>query len=123
MRTVQDIKMNRIKALIIAGILVAIIWGGLFSNTASSQQVESRLNNLEADFNRVESRLNQLESQLNRRGRSPSPRTTLTPRQSTGSRQNLPQQDPMFDRLATLVIELKQQVNKLEERVSQIESR
>ncbi|WP_138498228.1 carbohydrate porin [Nostoc sp. PA-18-2419] len=115
--------MNKIKVLILAGILVVLIWGGLFSNTASSQQVESRLNNLEADLNRVESRLNQLESQLNRTGKSPSPRTTLTPRQSTGSRQNLSQQGSMFDRLATLVIELKQQVNKLEERVSKLESR
>ena len=54
---------------------------------------------------------------------SPSPRTTLTPRQSTGSRGNLSQQDRMFDRLATLVVELKQQVNKLEERVAKLESR
>lgn len=115
--------MNKIKVLILVGILGIIIWGGLFSNTASSQQIESRLNNLEADFNRVESRLNQLESQINRGGRSPSPRTTLTPRQSTGSGQSSSRQDPMFDRLATLVIELKQQVNKLEERVSKIESR
>jgi len=29
----------------------------------------------------------------------------------------------MFDRLATLVVELKQQVNKLEERVSKLETR
>ncbi|MDZ8187521.1 MAG: hypothetical protein RMX96_22060 [Nostoc sp. ChiSLP02] len=115
--------MNKFKVLIIAGILAAIFWGGLFSNTALSQQIESRLNNLEADFNRVESRLSQLESQINRGGRSPSPRTTLTPRQSTGSRQNSSGQDQMFDRLATLVIELKQQVNKLEERVSKIEAR
>ncbi|MBD2518782.1 hypothetical protein H6G93_28230 [Nostoc sp. FACHB-973] len=115
--------MNKIKMLILAGILVMIIWGGLFPNTASSQQIESRVNNLEADFNRVESRLNQIESQLNKTRQFPSSRTTLTPRQSTGSRQNLSQQDPMFDRLATLVIELKQQVNKLEERVSKIESR
>jgi outer membrane murein-binding lipoprotein Lpp len=115
--------MKKIQVLIIAGILVVIIWGGLFSNSASSQQIESRINNLEADFNRIESRLNQLESQLNLPRQSSSSRTTLTPRESRGSRQNLSQQDPMFDRLATLVIELKQQVNKLEERVSKIESR
>ncbi|QMS92385.1 hypothetical protein HUN01_34130 [Nostoc edaphicum CCNP1411] len=115
--------MNKIKVLVLAGILVTIIWAGLFPKTASSQQVESRINNLEADFNRVESRLNQIESQLGRTGQSPSPRTTLTPRQPTGSRGNLSQQDRMFDRLATLVIELKQQVNKLEERVAKLEPR
>jgi len=115
--------MKKIKVLVLAGVLVMIISIGLFPNTASSQQVESRLNNLEADFNRVESRLNQLEGQLGQGRQSPSPRTTLTPRQSTGSRGNISQQDRMFDRLATLVVELKQQVNKLEERVSKIESR
>jgi outer membrane murein-binding lipoprotein Lpp len=117
--------MKKIQVLILTGILVTIIWGGLFAKTASSQQVESRINNLEADFYRVESRLNQIESQLGQSRQSPSPRTTLTPRQSTGSRGNLPQQDRMrmFDRLATLVIELKQQVNKLEERVSKLETR
>lgn len=109
--------------LIVAGILATIIWGGLFGNTALSQQVESRISNLEADFNRVESRLNQIESQLGQGRQSLSRRTTLTPRQSSGSRGNLSQQDPMFDRLATLVVELKQQVNKLEGRVSKLETR
>jgi outer membrane murein-binding lipoprotein Lpp len=115
--------MKKIQVLIFAGILATIIWGGLFGKTASSQQVESRIYNLEADFNRVESRLNQIESQLGSSRQSPSPRTRLTPRQSTGSRRNLSQQDQMFDRLATLVVELKQQVNKLEARVSKLETR
>ncbi|QLE42984.1 hypothetical protein FD723_22750 [Nostoc sp. C052] len=115
--------MKKVKVLVIAGILITIIWGSFFSKTASSQQVESRINNLEADLNRFESRLNQIESQLGKTRQYSSSRTTLTPRQSTGSRRNLSQQDPMFDRLATLVIELKQQVNKLEERVAKIESR
>jgi Tfp pilus assembly protein FimT len=115
--------MNKIKVLVIAGILVTIVWGSFFSKTASSQQVESRINNLEADFNRVESRLNQIESQLGQSRQSPSPRTTLTPRQSTSSRGNLSQQDRMLDRLATLVVELKQQVNELKERVAKLESR
>ncbi|MEH2251995.1 hypothetical protein [Nostoc sp.] len=115
--------MKKIQVLILAGILITIIWGGLFPKIALSQQVESRINNLEADFNRVESRLNQIESQLGQSRQSPSRRTTLTPRQSTGSRGNLSQPDRMFDRLATLVVELKQQVNKLEERVSKLETR
>ncbi|MBE8986539.1 hypothetical protein [Nostoc sp. LEGE 12450] len=115
--------MKQIQVLIVAGILATIIWGGLFGNTALSQQVESRISNLEADFNRVESRLNQIESQLGQGRQSQSRRTTLTPRQSSGSRGNLSQQDPMFDRLATLVVELKQQVNKLEGRVSKLENR
>jgi len=112
--------MKRIRLLTLALVLVLIIWGGLFSNTASSQQVESRLNNLQADFNRVESRLNQIESQLYQNRQAPSTRTTLTPRQPTG-RGN--ERDKMFDRLATLVVELKQQVNTLEKRIAKLEAR
>jgi outer membrane murein-binding lipoprotein Lpp len=117
--------MKKIRVLGIAVALAIIIWAGLFSNTASSQQIESRLNNLQADFNRVEARLNQIESRLNQTPRSSTSRTTLTPPQSTGSRRNISQseRDRMFDRLATLVIELKQQVNTLEQRVIKLESR
>jgi flagellar export protein FliJ len=110
------------RRLIFAGVVVIIIWLGLLSNPVSSQQVESRFNNLQADFNRVEARLRRVESQLNQLGKSPSARTTLTPPQSNNARRNLSQQDQMFDNLATLVVELKQQVNKLEDRVAQLES-
>ncbi|OUL19312.1 hypothetical protein [Nostoc sp. 106C] len=117
--------MFKIKRLLFAGIFAIVLWMGLLSNTASSQQIESRINNLEADLNRVESQLSQIQSQLGQTRLSPSPRTTLTPRQPTGSRGNVSQteRDRMFDRLATLVVELKQQVNKLETRVSKLESR
>jgi outer membrane murein-binding lipoprotein Lpp len=115
--------MKRIQLLTLAVALVLIIWGGLFSNTASSQQIESRLNNLQADFNRLESQFNQLESQIYQRQPS-STRTTLTPRQSTGRGNLSPaQRDQMFDRLATLVVELKQQVNTLEKRIAKLEAR
>ncbi|MBE9210374.1 hypothetical protein IQ244_28505 [Nostoc sp. LEGE 06077] len=115
--------MKRLQALGIAVALVIIIWAGLFSRTASSQQTESRLNNLQADFNRMESRLNQIESQLGNTRQSPNSRTTITVPQS--SRRNLSQseRDKMFDRLATLVVELKQQVNTLEQRIAKLESR
>lgn len=102
--------------------LVTVIWLGLLSSPALSQQIDSRLSNLQADFNRVLSRLNQIEAQLNQRQRGSSPRTTITV--PSGSRRNISQteRDQMFDRLATLVVELKQQVNKLEARVAKLES-
>ncbi len=115
--------MKKIWALGVAVVLVIIIWGGLLSHPALSQQIESRLYNLEADVNRVEARLNQIESLLNQ-NRSPSSRLPVTlPQPPRNNRRNVSQQDSMFDRLATLVIELKQQVNKLEARVSKLESR
>lgn len=117
--------MRKIGVLIFAGILTAIIaWGGFLSHPATSQQIESRLSNLEADFRRLQVQVNQLQSQGGQR-RTPAPTTTLTPRQSQRSGRSLsPQErDQMFDRLATLVVELKQQVNTLEKRVAKLESR
>ncbi|GAX35448.1 hypothetical protein [Nodularia sp. NIES-3585] len=111
------------RRLMLAGVLVIIVWMGLLSNPASSQQIESRFNNLQADFHRIESRLRRVESQLHQIGKPSSPRTSLTPPQPTDAERNLSPQEQKFDRLATLVVEIKQQVNKLEERVSQIESR
>ncbi|MBR8834974.1 MAG: hypothetical protein DSM106950_13285 [Stigonema ocellatum SAG 48.90 = DSM 106950] len=101
--------------------LSIILWGGLFSNTASSQLVESRLNSLEADFRSLESRLNQIESHLGQNGSVPSPRTTLPLPQSQRSGRNVLPSDRMFDRLATLVIETRQDVNKLQARVAKLE--
>ena len=108
--------------LILAGVVVIIVWLGLLSQPVSSQQIESRFNNLEADFNRVESRLRRVESQLNQMGKTPLPRISLTRPQSTDAERNLSPQEQKLKRLATLVVELKQQVNELEKKVSQIES-
>lgn len=107
--------------LLFAGTLVIVIWLGLLSSPASSQQIESRLNNLQADFNRVQSRLNQIESQINQTRQLPSSRTSITV--PSGSRRTVSQseRERMFDRLATLVVELKQQVNQLEERVDRLD--
>ena len=109
------------RKLAVAIFLTIILWGGIFSSTASSQIVESRLNNLESDLNRLESRLNSIESQLGQNHSSP--RITPTREQSSRVRrtQTQSQRDTMFDNLATLVIELKQQVNILEARVKKLE--
>jgi outer membrane murein-binding lipoprotein Lpp len=113
------------KRVFLAGVFAIVLWLGLLSNTASSQQVESRINNLESDLNRVQLQLNQIQYQIGQTRQLPSPRTTLTPRTANGSSRNLSpaERDRMFDRLATLVVELKQQVSKLETRVSKLESR
>ncbi len=103
-------------------LLAIILWSGLFAKTASSQLIESRLNNLQADFNRLESRLANLEAQTNRTLPSPgrtSPTLPAPARRTTTQSQR----DQMFDRLATLVVELKQQVSTLEQRVKKLEAR
>ena len=111
--------MKKLGVLLLAAILIFITWGGLISHPASSQQLQSRLNNLESDFSRLESRLNRIESQLRQSGvRVPANRsgsTDIEPRPSQI------QSNQMFDNLATLVIELKEDVRKLEKRVSKLE--
>jgi BMFP domain-containing protein YqiC len=111
--------------LMVVLLLAIILWSGLFAKTASSQLVESRLNNLEADFNRLESRLANLEAQTNRipptQARTSPTLSTITPTQRRNLTQS--QRDQMFDRLATLVVEVKEQVNSLEARVKKLEAR
>lgn len=106
----------------IALLLVILAWTSLTPDIALSQQVESRIGSLEFDIRDIESRLNRIESQLNQSGNRVNSRTpaTQTPNNS-GRNRSQPSREQMFDRLATLVIELKQQVNKLETRVSSLE--
>ena len=104
-------------------VLVLIAWGALIPAPASSQ-VESRINALEVDINGLESRLNRIE-QLNQLGTG-SPRAPLSvpfssPSNSQRNRSQL-NREQMFDRLATLVIELKQQIIALDARISKLES-
>ena len=98
---------------------IIITWGTLFTYPAVCQQIESRLNNLEFELNRLVSRLNQIELQLHQTN---SKLPAIQRLQS--NRRNLSQaeRDKMFDRLATLFVELKQQVKKLEKRVKNLES-
>ena len=112
------------KIALLCIVLVLIAWGALIPAPASSQ-VESRINALEVDINGIASRLNRIEVQLNQLS-SGSPRGTLSapsppPSNSQRNRSEL-NREQMFDRLATLVIELKQQIIALEARVSKLES-
>lgn len=113
-----------LKKLLLAVVLAIIICCGILSLPAASQQVEFRVNNLESNLRRLELRFNQIELLLRQNSQIPSSRTTQTPTQSRSSGRNLlaSERDKMFDRLATLVIELKQQVNDLEKRVQKLES-
>lgn len=111
--------MKKVGLLLLAVILIFITWGGLISRPVSSQQVQSRLNNLLSDFSRLESRVNRIEAQLGQGGvRLPVNRSSSTAKKK---RPLQIQGEEMFDNLATLVIELKQDVKKLEERVAKLE--
>ena len=111
--------MKKLRVLLLAAILIFITWGGLISRAVPSTQFQSQLNNLESDFFRLESRLNRIESQLRQSGvRVPINRSGSTDRKARPSQI---QGGQMFDNLATLVIEVKQDLRKLEKRVSKLE--
>ena len=113
--------LNKIVLACLTLLLVIVVWTWLISAPASSQ-TQSQINALEVDINGIESRLNRIEAQLNQLGRFAPPTATPPPSRSNSGRNTPLSRDQMFDRLATLVIELKQQVNKLETRVAKLES-
>lgn len=95
------------------------LWIGV-AKAQSLSSIKARVSRLESENYRLRSRVNRLESQL-KRVRSPSS-------SGDGEQIRLPSsppapsiQDPMFDRLAILVIELKERMNGLEARMDEIE--
>lgn len=101
-------------------LLLIIVWVGLASLPASSQ--EYRVYSLEADVRNIESRLSRIEAQLNQGGGTIRVPAAPSPSYNSGRRQKL-SSDPMFDHLATLAIELKERMDKLDARLSRLESR
>jgi outer membrane murein-binding lipoprotein Lpp len=86
-----------------------------FVHSQSVSSLAARVSRLETENFQLRSRLNRLESQLGQVNRFPPSSPSL----------NLPENppavtDPMFDRLATLVIELKERVQSLEAEVAQL---
>ncbi len=105
---------RKLLLLCLTTILVTISWYGL-NSAAFSQQ--SRVINLEADIYRLEMRLNRLEAQISQISRGHSAPAPI----NSGRKQPQLSREQMFDNLATLAIETKDQVNKLQARVSKLE--
>lgn len=116
----MDRKTRLSRFILISFVAIAglFIWSGLLANPAASQ-AQSQINALQVDIRGIESRLNRVEAQLSQlRGVSAPQTTPTTPTPQASTPQN---REQMFDRLATLIVELKQQVNKLETRVTTLE--
>ena len=88
---------------------------------------------LNAEISSLRSRVNRLESEVRSLGRSsnlPNNRTTNPPRSNSPS--NTPpstidgnlvgKSDPLFERFATLLIELKEDVRDLNQRLTEVEN-
>lgn len=108
--------------LIFLAVLIAI--ATLYSLHPPATAQDSRVSALEVDVNGLESRLNRIEAQISQITRTPYPGAPASPPPPRNLRRNQPplSREEMFDRLATLVMETKDQVNKLQARVAKLEA-
>lgn len=116
--------MFKYKKVLIIFLAVVIAIATLYSFPPAATAQYSRISALEVDVNGLESRLNRLEAQISQITRIPYPGAPASPPPLRNQRRNQPQvsREEMFDRLATLVIETKDQVNKLQARVAKLEA-
>lgn len=114
--------LKKIALICISLFFLVLVWRG--GHAPARAQYQSRINSLEVDINGIEARLSRIEAQLNQfsRGAIRAP-ANPSPRSNTGQNRLPLSREQMFDRLATLVIEIKQQTRQLEARVSKLESR
>lgn len=99
-------------------VLALMCWWGLATGTpaqGTSLRLESRLDRLESEVSRVQSRLNQIEARNNIPSPTPLPANRPSPLNELSS-------EEQFDNLATLAIELRQDVRDLQARVAELES-
>ncbi|MEG4146754.1 hypothetical protein [Microcoleus sp. Pol12B5] len=115
-------KKNRHRALKISFLCLAcalaIAVAPIFTPAQSTSQLEFRITQLERQISELRGQIYSLQNQSSRVNRpqssSPSGSGRTNPRTLSG--------DPMFDNLATLAIETKQDVIKIQERLSKLES-
>lgn len=89
-----------------------------------SSYLESRISRLESETYQLRSQINQLQSQVLGVNQSTQRTGSTKPAPPIAPRGNRPASaDPMFDRLATLAIELKQRINKLEAQVAELQKK
>ena len=94
---------------------LAIAVKPIFTPAQSTTQLEFRITQLESQISELRGQIYSLQNQASRVNRPQSPSSARTnPRMLSG--------DPMFDNLATLAIETKQDVIKIKERLSKLES-
>ncbi|HEY9692952.1 MAG TPA: hypothetical protein V6D15_12135 [Oculatellaceae cyanobacterium] len=116
----------RQRILTIILIFLLAVLSGCTSAQAASDMFESRISRLEVDNYQLRSQLYQLESQLDAisqsQNRIAQGNRTAPPAFPQISKQRL-SNDQMLDRLATLVIELKQRISKLEVQVTELKKK
>lgn len=98
--------------------VLAIIVRPIFTPAQSRAQLEFRITQLETQISELRQQIYSLQSQGSGVRR---PDSASRPN-SSRTNQRMLSGDPMFDNLATLAIETKQDVIKIQERLSKLES-
>lgn len=116
------------KPLLIMVIVVILIFGWQMASPADDTSfLSSRVSRLESENSVLRSRLARLESQIARlnaeTGIAYTEAPTDAPIAGTPTTEGPLSSDPMFDRLATLAIELKERIVALEEQVADLQAR
>ncbi|MEG3976289.1 hypothetical protein QT970_16950 [Microcoleus sp. herbarium8] len=115
----KNIRHRAIKiCLLCLACVLAIAVAPIFTPAQSTSQLEFRITQLESQISELRGQIYSLQNQGSRvnRPQSPNPPGSgkTNPRRLSG--------DPMFDNLATLAIETKQDVLKIKERLSKLEA-
>lgn len=112
---------KQIGAFCLSLLLILLVLRGCTPVQAQTQ-IGSRLSNLEVSVSNLRAQINRLESQVFNQGRPASGANRRAPAVERKLNRPVYSTDPMFDRLATLVIELKERINEVEARLSKLES-
>ena len=121
----ENLKYKKILSVIVLTILISL----MMISTANNPVVSQSTTGLNAEISSLRSRVNRLESEIRRLSRSsnlPSPRATAPPRNnppSTIDGNLIGSSDPLFERFATLLIELKEDVRDLNKRLIEVENK
>ena len=108
-------------------LFLSIIIGLLIGTSRSNAISDPALNSLRSEVNGLRIRIDRLETEIRNlkqvsRRNLPTNRYNPPPISLDRDRsRRIESEDPMFQSLATLVIELKQEINKLEERLKKVE--
>ncbi|WAL59536.1 hypothetical protein [Thermocoleostomius sinensis] len=102
--------------------LVLLLSWQTIATAQDTSFLSSRVSRVESETSALRSRLSQLESQVSRLS-SNAGIGYATPSEVDIPQPSVSSSDPMFDRLATLAIELKERIVVLEEQVADLQTR
>jgi small-conductance mechanosensitive channel len=112
---------RKLKTVLMIALLGLLCWlsPGLRSPASDSARLEARINRLESSLGRLQTQVSRMQSQLSLPQQPTTPPLPAIPPSPYAADPSIEEQ---FDNLATLTIELKLEVQELQERVAQLEA-